>query len=113
MNRAILVVENHPDLRAEIIAILSRAKYECEGVSTGEAALLKIREHDYRYILLDVDSDTAGSALVDSCAASGTLKKIVLMTNVEGAEEMPGSSSECSVLRKPFDKTELLSSIVR
>lgn len=113
MAASILVVENHPDLRAEIVAILQREHYECEGVSTGNAALLKIRDHDYRYILVDVDEPTGATALYDSCAANGTLKKLVLLTDVDDLRDMPASASECSMLQKPFDTKELLDRITR
>lgn len=113
MRPTILVVENHPDLRREIVATLAREQYECEGVSTGEAALLKIREHDYRYILLDVDLPTAGNALYASCAAEGTLKKLVLISDEDQMDDMPASAAECLVLRKPFDTKQLLARITR
>ena len=113
MHASILVVENHPDLRTETLAILRREHYDCEGVGTGQAALLKLREHDYQYILLDIDAPTDGSAVYDSCAESGTLGKLVLLTAVEELDEMPESASNCALLRKPFDTRELLARIAR
>jgi DNA-binding response OmpR family regulator len=108
MRPSILVVENHPDLRAEILAILQRENYECEGVGSGAAALLKIREHDYSYILLDVDPATAGGSFYESCAKDGTLGKVVLLTDFDETSEMPPSARACAVLRKPFDTKQLL-----
>jgi DNA-binding response OmpR family regulator len=109
----ILVVESHPDLRAEIIATLAREHIACDGVSTGAAALLKIREHNYRYILLDVDAPTAGNTLYDCCAAEGTLAKLVLLTDFEETSEMPSTAKACAVLRKPFDTKQLLERVAR
>ena len=113
MRPSILVVESHSDLRSEIVAILSRENYACEGVSTGAAALLKIRDHDYQYIVLDVDAPTAGDELYDSCAANGTLGKLVLLTDFDETSEMPPSAKDCMVLRKPFDTKQLLDRVSR
>ena len=113
MRTSIHVVENHADLRAEIVAALQRENFDCEGVSNGSAALLKIREHDYGYILVDVDEPTAATALYESCAANGTLNRIVLITEADDLRDMPESASACSHLRKPFDTKELLARIAR
>ena len=108
MRPSILVVENHPDLRAEILATLQREHYECEGVGTGDAALLKIREHNYQYILVDVDAPTAAENVFDSLTAqTETRDKIVLLTNNE-ADDMPEAAAKCAQLRKPFDTKQLL-----
>ena len=114
MKRSILVVENHPDLRAEILAALDREEYECEGVGTGAAALLKLREHDYSYILLDTDAPTAGAELFASLARRpAELDHVILITENENPEEMPASASVCPTLCKPFDTKQLLARIKR
>ena len=113
MRPTILVVENHPDLRAEIMATLTHEDYPCEGVSTGAAALLKVRDQNYAFILIDVDADTAGAAFFESCKASGNLGKVVLLADVDTAEEMLDltSTTKCMVLRKPFDRKALLAKL--
>lgn len=114
MKTSILVVENHPDLRAEIVAILNREDYECEGVSSGAAALLKLREHDYSYILLDVDGPTAGAELFRSlCAKPAALDHVILITDSDSPEEMPAPAAVCPTLCKPFDAKQLLARIQR
>jgi DNA-binding response OmpR family regulator len=114
MRAQILIVENHPDLRAEIVATLTRENFECEGVSTGAAALLKLREHDYRYIVLDIDARTAGAALFDSLVARRDgLDNVILLTETESPEEMPGPAARCRQLCKPFDAKQLLACVRR
>lgn len=113
MRPTILVVENHPDLRAEIMATLVHEHYPCEGVSTGAAAMLKIREQNYGFILIDVDAATQGAALFESCKEAGNLGKVVLLADVDTADEMLDltSSTKCTVLRKPFDRKALLAKL--
>ena len=113
MQKRILVVENHPDLRAEILAVLGREQIDCEGVSTGDAAMLKLRDHDYRYVILDVDGATAGKPVFESLRDNGTLGKLVLLTDSDETGEMPRSASECKVLLKPFDGRQLLARLRR
>ena len=113
MSESILVVESHADLRIEILEMLRREHYECEGVSTGDAALLKIREQDYRYIVVDVDGATAAASLFQSCLANGTLGKLVLLTDFDETNELPEGASNCAMLRKPFDSHELLKRLTR
>lgn len=113
LRTSILVVENHPDLRAEIVATLQREHYECEGVSSGEAAMLKIRDHEYRYVLLDVDAETAAGNLFESLSSTPeTRAKIVLLTDGEGTDDLPDASG-CVYVRKPFDTKQLLSRLRR
>ena len=108
MSATILVVESHPDLRAEIIATLARKNIKCDGVRNGADALLKVRDHEYHYIVLDVDAVTGGSLLYDDCADKGTLAKLVLLTDAEETAEMPPAAQACSILRKPFDSDQLV-----
>jgi DNA-binding response OmpR family regulator len=114
MKTTILVVENHPDLRTEIVAALNREDFECEGVSTGAAAMLKLREHGYQYILLDVDGPTAGSTLFNTLAAEPAgLDSLILITDSDATEDVPASAAGCARLCKPFDTKQLLARIKR
>lgn len=111
---SILVVENHPDLRAEIVATLNREQYQCDAVGTGDAALLKLRDNNYRYILLDVDAATAGAALFQSLASDpNSLEKLILITDSDDTLGLRGPAAQCAKLCKPFDTKQLLARIQR
>lgn len=109
---SILVIENHPDLRAEIVAALTRAQYECVGVSSGAAAVLSLRQHEYRYILLDVDGPTAANAFFDSLEEQDR-EKVILIVDNENPDDMPTTAAHCQHLLKPFDTKQLLSRVKR
>ena len=101
MRPSILVVENYYDLRTEIVAALQREHYPCESVRDGRTALLKLRENDYSYILIDDDEATdARSLLARLKAEPSTREKIIVMSDFPDAE-LP-------YLRKPFDSKALL-----
>src|SRR5579864_6446177 len=97
MRPSILVVENYRDLSAQILETLQREDYPCESVRNGKAAILKLREHDFEYILVDDDEATDAGSLLATLKT--TRQKIIIMSD--------DSNDEVS-LRKPFDSKALL-----
>jgi DNA-binding response OmpR family regulator len=95
MSPMVLLVESDADLRSAISCALQRAEYECDAVASPTAALLKLREHDYAYVLVDDGSAELQDALVEQQG------KVILITE----DELPDSDT----LRKPFDNEQLLS----
>src|SRR5579872_5751916 len=99
MQASILVVENHGDLRSAIVAAVTREKLACDSVRSGEAAIVKLRDHAYDYILVDDDEATGAAALLNDLATHPDSPKLVLMTDVDRSDGV-------SFLRKPFDSAE-------
>lgn len=104
MKRAVLVVENHHDLRSAIVAALERENIECDAVRSGEAALVRLREHQYQYIFVDDDDATAAQALLNDLASQPNSPKIVVLTEFDRQDDVP-------FLRKPFDFKQLLARV--
>jgi DNA-binding response OmpR family regulator len=96
----VLVVESYADLRAGIVSALQRSSYECDAVATPAAAILKLREHDYAYLVVDVDSPESTDAFVASLDPSAN---VILISDVEDA-----SDGHFATLRKPFSRDELM-----
>jgi len=94
MPHMVLLLESDADLRSAISSALTRAEYDCDAVATPAAALLKLREHDYAYVLVDLDSSEPAlrSALRRQAG------KVIFITE----DEFPDA------LRKPFDRQQLL-----
>jgi DNA-binding response OmpR family regulator len=90
----VLLVEADADLRSAISFALTRAEYDCDAVASPAAALLKLREHDYAYVLVDDDSRELRNALLEQEG------KVIFITEEDEAPE---------TLRKPFDNQQLLS----
>ncbi|HJQ36664.1 MAG TPA: hypothetical protein VKB93_05965 [Thermoanaerobaculia bacterium] len=78
-----------------ISSALTRAEYDCDAVGSPAAALLKLREHDYAYVLVDDDSTELRAALLEQDG------KVIFITEDETDES----------LRKPFDNEQLLSAL--
>ena len=103
MATQVLVVEPYADFRRAIVAMLTRERYRCDAVSSAHDAMLKIREHDYAYILLDIDSNDVNDLL-----DSHPVGKVILISENEREPDEP-----YAVLRKPFARDELLARLPR
>lgn len=104
---SVLVVEPYTDLRAGIVSALQRRNYVCDAVATPHDAALMLREHDYAYVVVDVDVPDATGELVSSLSEESN---IILITDDEDRDE---ELREHHVLRKPFSRDELLAQFVR
>lgn len=105
MRQSVLVVENHHDLRAAMVAALTRENFECDAVLSGEAALLRLQDHDYAYIVVDEDVDTAAAVLLQRVAEHPeSSPKLIVLTETD-------HHGDARFLLKPFDSKELLASV--
>lgn len=102
----VLVLEADLDLRSVIADALTRAHVTCDTAATTAGAMLKIRESDYSYIVVDVDSEDDLRPLVDACASDPALLAKVVVISDGG--EMPGLMLRQPQLVKPFDAKQLL-----
>lgn len=100
MSPNVLVVEPYADLRSGIVATLERRHFECDGVATADAAALKLREHDYAYVVVDADPST--EAFVSSLDPGA---HVILLSDDETREPR---RNVYAVLQKPFSRDELL-----
>ena len=99
----VLVVEPYADLRDGIVTALQRIAYSCDAVASARDAVLKLHDHDYEYVVLDIDDNGAPmAALVSSLAAHGNL---ILITDRDPRDVRAG---DAAVLRKPFAREELV-----
>jgi DNA-binding response OmpR family regulator len=99
--KSVLVVENHHDLRAAIVAALARENIACDAVLSGAAALLRLKDHDYECIFVDEDEATAAAALINDLAMHPHSPKLVVLTEADRGDNK-------GFLRKPFDSKQLL-----
>ncbi|HEX8252984.1 MAG TPA: hypothetical protein VF846_07555 [Thermoanaerobaculia bacterium] len=106
MGPHILVVESYADLRAGIVAALEHYEYSCDAVASAEAAMLKLREHAYAYVVLDVDAASPQDTR-EVVSALGEANVILIS---DGDPREP-HSEHVAMLRKPFSRDELLAQL--
>jgi DNA-binding response OmpR family regulator len=104
---SVLVVEPYADLRAGIVSTLQRRDYVCDAVETPDAAALMLREHDYAYIVVDVDVPEPVNELVSKL---GEESNVILITDDVRRD---AQESRHPMLRKPFSREELLAQFRR
>ncbi|HYK03936.1 MAG TPA: hypothetical protein VE974_19435 [Thermoanaerobaculia bacterium] len=103
----VLVVESYPDLRAGIVDALQRNHFDCDAVATPNAATLKLREHDYAYVVIDVDSPEGTDEFVSSFDAGAN---VILISD---ADPRDARTNTFAMLRKPFSRDELMAQFRR
>ena len=103
-SHSVLVVEPYEDLRDGIVSTLRRRDFVCDAVATPHDAALMLRDHDYAYVVVDLDIAEPTSDLVSSLSREANV--ILLTADV-------ASDNEFHVLRKPFSRDELLAHFVR
>jgi DNA-binding response OmpR family regulator len=113
MSPSVLVVEDYADLRSAIVATLSRREYDCESVNTAEAAIDKLRKHQYETILLaprlPITSDPVMHFLHEYQPEQ--LARVILMTSPEVDEGLCDDPDDCRVLAKPFNNEQLFATL--
>jgi DNA-binding response OmpR family regulator len=97
----VLVVESYPDLRTGIVAALHRVHLDCDAVATPAAATLKLREHGYAYVVVDLDSPEATD---DFVASLDPKSNVILISEDDPADPR---TNDFVMLRKPFSRDEL------
>jgi DNA-binding response OmpR family regulator len=101
----VLVVESYADLRAGIVSALQRYSFACDAVATPGAAVLKLREHDYAYVVVDVDSPESTEELISSFAPDA---HVILISEEDPRDER---TNTFAMLRKPFSRDELMARV--
>ena len=99
----VLVVEPYADLRSGIVSTLKRISLDCDAVATPEAAQAKLQDHDYAWVVVDVDSPDPTTELVSSI---NTRSHVILITDADPRERR--QTPRHATLRKPFGRDELL-----
>ncbi|HEX2059305.1 MAG TPA: hypothetical protein VHK90_01060 [Thermoanaerobaculia bacterium] len=100
----VLVVEPYADLRDGIVAVLDRLDFVCDAVENAEQAALRLHEHDYAYVLVDIDDDSA-APLADLVTSLDAHANVILITDCDPRDIR---SRDRAVLRKPFAREELV-----
>lgn len=109
MSPSVLVVESHDDLRNLIVATLARQKYRCDAVANPNEAMLRVRQHDYAYVVVDLDAPRSTEELMALLAEEPHLARhVVVITEGDLAEITIYGDEQMTFLRKPFGRKELL-----
>ncbi|MDZ4763895.1 MAG: response regulator transcription factor [Chloroflexota bacterium] len=111
----LLIVDDEPDLRRELSALLERTGYEVQTAADGESALALVRRWQPALIVLDVlmPPGINGRETLRRLRKSGDWTPVILLTQIGTSDERAMSLQEGAddYLNKPFDSVELIARI--
>jgi two-component system response regulator AtoC len=111
MAERVLIVDDEPNLREMLQAILAREGYDTEGAAGGEEALSRLREHPADIVVTDLRMPGMdGLALLSALRAEGILATVVVMTaygsTATALEAMKAGAYD--YISKPFKPEEIV-----
>jgi PAS domain S-box-containing protein len=112
---AILVIEDDPADRAELVDALGAAGFDVEAVATGHAAVARCRDRAFAAVTLDLLlPDESGLEVLKQIREQGRnpAPRVVVVTVVAERHALAGHLVE-DILPKPVDVTSLLTSLRR
>lgn len=116
MKPLLLVVENDSGTRRLLEIFLHRESFDSDAVATGNEALLLLEHADYSAVVLDlmIPGRTGRDVLADIAARRpALLERLVVISSATDAHlrDVRGRYPMVTVLRKPFDLSELLTAL--
>ncbi|MEM7332706.1 MAG: response regulator transcription factor [Chloroflexota bacterium] len=114
MASKLLIVDDEPDLLAELKPLLSRSGYDVVTANNGVEALTAVSQHQPDLIILDMLMPLLdGRAVLRQLREDNNWTPVILLTQVNTSSERVLSLQEGAddYLNKPFDPLELLARI--
>jgi len=114
--RSALVIEDDVGIRTLVTHLLERAKVHVKTAEDGAKALELVRQHPFEVIVLDLMMPTMnGFDFLDTLRAERPelVAKVIVVTARTDRGEAPVCDGVFTMLRKPFDITELLNAAER
>ena len=112
----VLVVDDDDAIRALVTRVLQRHLYSVEQASNGEEAMTKLRQSKFDVVLLDLMMPVmSGFEVIDQLATESPLQAVVVMSAASEGDfqRVNGAAVVQSVIRKPFELSELLEAVRR
>jgi CheY-like chemotaxis protein len=114
--RRILVLDDEPAVLATCRAILEKAGYEVETISTAREALVKATDSSFDVVLTDVDMpDMGGLEFIMRLRLKSCNVPCVVMSGSgdPAVERSAGVAGAAAFLAKPFTALQLLERVAR
>jgi DNA-binding response OmpR family regulator len=111
---ALVLIEDHPRLRASLCRGLNEAGFEVEGLATGQEALARLSRRDVDAAVLDLGlPDVDGMEVLSRSRAAGLLAPVLVLTARDAVEARVEALDRGAddYLVKPFAFSELLARI--
>jgi len=110
----ILLVEDYPPLRKNIVTFLTEAGYAVDSCDNGEEGLWYVQNHSYDAIILDIMlPHTDGLSILKDLREAGGNAPVILISALDGVDKrIEGLDTGADdFLVKPFELKELLARV--
>ena len=111
-----LVVDDDDAIRALVTRVLQRHQYLVEQASNGEEAMSKLRQSKFAVVVLDLMMPImSGFDVIEQLSTESPLQPVVVMSAASDRDfqRVSGAAVVQSVIRKPFELSELLEAVRR
>ena len=114
----ILVVEDHPDSRATLLALLALEGYETHSCGSGRDALAFLRDNQPQLVILDCGlPDIDGLAVLRAIRSDQRLNhtRVIMFSAFDGSckDDARAAGVDAFVLKGSLDSTRLIADIRR
>lgn len=112
----VLVVDDDDAIRALVTRVLQRHQYSVDQASNGEEAMSKLRQSKFDVVVLDLMMPVmSGFDVIDQLSTESPLQPVVVMSAASDRDfqRVTGAAVVQSILRKPFELTDLLEAVRR
>ena len=116
MQHNVLVVDDDDAIRALVTRVLQRHQYLVEQASNGEEAMSKLRQSKFAVVVLDLMMPImSGFDVIEQLSTESPLQPVVVMSAASDRDfqRVSGAAVVQSVIRKPFELSELLEAVRR
>jgi signal transduction histidine kinase len=105
----VLVVDDEPEVRSTIVRTIEEAGHIVDTVSDGPTALAAIAQRRFDVVLIDfVMPGMDGAELIRRARAIRDDTRYLLISGYSDSEAIAAVSPDTPILRKPFDREELV-----
>lgn len=110
----VLIVDDEPQIRTVVRAILETAHYDIDEVDDGARAMARVAQWEPQLVITDlVMPDQEGMGLIRQLRQAHPELKIIAMSGARGGAYLPVAKTmgANATLAKPFDPATLLASV--
>jgi two-component system, NtrC family, response regulator AtoC len=110
----LLMLDDDPNVREVVSALLTAIGYDCQTAASGRAGLLRLDEGGWDLVLTDLTmSEVTGWDVVEAVRRRAPATRVVLITGLGGPDVVRRASElGVRVITKPFDLQTLKAALV-
>ena len=110
LNKSVLIIDDEPDIRALLAALLLGFGMQSKAAASVNEALAVLQENHFDYIFIDVNlPDGLGTGIIPKIKNQGQHPRIIVMSAIYSEEylQLDKNSTVIKFMQKPFTKADI------